>query len=84
LVKINCVNPRNDTQHLIFGQIGALTIILHCSSVMVGANTQNDSNTVTSSSASGVSVDWECAAQWQNVSIVTPNDGVIEEQKQKN
>jgi hypothetical protein len=38
LVRINCVNPRKDTQHLIFGQIKALTIILHHSSAMVGDN----------------------------------------------
>jgi hypothetical protein len=35
-----------------------------------------------SSSASGVSMDWELRPL-QNVSIVTPNDGVIEEQNKK-
>jgi hypothetical protein len=35
------------------------------------------------SSASGVSADWSCAPPLKNGSIVTPNDGVIEEQKQK-
>jgi hypothetical protein len=65
------------------GQIEALTIILHCSSAMVGDSRQNDSNTAISSSESGVSVDWECALPLQNVSVFTPNDCVIEEQKQK-
>jgi hypothetical protein len=36
------------------------------------------------SSPSGVSAVWECAPSLQNVSVVTPNDGVIEEQRQKN
>jgi hypothetical protein len=50
---------------------------------MVGVNRQVDSNTARLTSASGVSVDWECAPPLQNVSIVTPNNDVIEEQKNK-
>ncbi len=39
LVRVNCANPRKETQHLIFGQIEALTIILHCSSVITDKTT---------------------------------------------
>ncbi len=85
LVWINCVNPRKATKLLIFGQINTLTIILHCSSTMVGGhNKQNNFNTATLSWASGVSAYWKCAPPLLNVSIDTPFVGVIEEQKQKN
>jgi hypothetical protein len=51
---------------------------------MVGDNRQKDSNTAMPSSASGGSVDWECVLLLRIVRIVTPYDGVIEENKIKN
>jgi hypothetical protein len=84
LVRIDSVNPRWATQLLIFGQIDTPTFTLHCSSPIVGGHEkQNNSNTTAmSSSASGVSVDWDCALPLQSDSVHTQYIGVIEEQKQ--
>jgi hypothetical protein len=47
--------------------------------MMGGHKRQNNFDIAASSSASGVSADWECAPPLPNVSIDTPYVGVIEE-----
>ncbi len=64
-----------------------ITLILHCSSTMVGGHEkQIDSNTTSTSlsaSASAVTANWDIAPPLQNVRVDTQYVGTIEEQKQQ-